>query len=280
MAESPYVQKVPIFYNRQPLPPSKLTLCMGRSGTSSNTWFLEPTQVRNPTGIMIGSAMLIVTEWQTDQPYYSTCSSRPYLASAVIRTKTQVQWLHADPVRSQVCMHVCIYVQWHSTALWQACLVGRQIPPTKAVNLSNLQTKQEVHSICITRMWANVQCDGRPAKYRWRPLFDAANFGWRPLLECRAVTLPRRETRWKLQGCPKLAKGSQPLVGRSSLYYQDMWRRYCCLTSLFPIVDTCLSSEDIARQICAMVPKWGFFGVLYFQRATCSTFQTCILNSH
>ena len=26
----------------------------------------------------------------------------------------------------------------------------------------------------------------------------------------------------------------------------------------FPIVDTCLSSEDIVRQSCAMVPKWRF----------------------
>jgi len=24
-----------------------------------------------------------------------------------------------------------------------------------------------------TRMWANAQRDGRPAKYRWRPLFNA-----------------------------------------------------------------------------------------------------------
>ena len=63
----------------------------------------------------------------------------------------------------------------------------------------------------------------------------------------------------RVQGCPKLANRSQPLVGRSSLYYQDMWRRYCCLTSFFPIVDTCLSSEDIARQSCAMIPKWRFF---------------------
>jgi len=34
-----------------------------------------------------------------------------------------------------------------------------------------------------TRMWANAQRDGRPAKHRWRPLFNAANFGWRPLLD-------------------------------------------------------------------------------------------------
>ena len=40
-----------------------------------------------------------------------------------------------------------------------------------------------------TRMWANAQRDGRPAEYRWRPLFNAAKFCWRRLLECRAVTL-------------------------------------------------------------------------------------------
>jgi len=67
-------------------------------------------------------------------------------------------------------------------------------------------------------IWANAQRDGRPAEYRWRPLFNTAKFGWYPILECRAVTLPRRETRWNLQGCPKLTKQSQRLVGRSSPY--------------------------------------------------------------
>jgi len=28
-----------------------------------------------------------------------------------------------------------------------------------------------------TTMWANAQRDGRPAEYRWRPLFKAAKFG-------------------------------------------------------------------------------------------------------
>ena len=127
-------------------------------------------------------------------------------------------------------------------------------------------------------MWANAQRDGRPAEYRWRPLSNAAKFDWRPLLECRAVTMPRRESRWNLLGCPKLTKWSQPLMGRSSPYCRDMWRTYCCLTSFFPIVDKCLSCEDSARQSCAMVPRWRFlchFCILYFQRAACSTFQTC-----
>ena len=41
-----------------------------------------------------------------------------------------------------------------------------------------------------TRMWANAQRDGRPSEYRWRPVLNAAKFGSRPLLDCRAVTLP------------------------------------------------------------------------------------------
>ena len=31
-----------------------------------------------------------------------------------------------------------------------------------------------VKSISKTRMWADAQRDGRPAEYRWRPLFNAA----------------------------------------------------------------------------------------------------------
>ena len=58
---------------------------------------------------------------------------------------------------------------------------------------------------------------------------------------------------------PKLSKRSQPLLCRSSPYYKNMWRRYCCL-SFFPIVDTCLNCEDIAQQSCAMVPRWPIFG--------------------
>jgi len=105
-------------------------------------------------------------------------------------------------------------------------------------------------------MWANAQHDGRRAKHRWRSLFTAV---WlTPTTRCRAVTLPRRETRWNLQGCPKLVNRSQPLVDRSSPYCGDTWSTYWCLTSFFPLVDMCLSCEDIARQSSAMVPRWRF----------------------
>ena len=103
-------------------------------------------------------------------------------------------------------------------------------------------------------MLANAQLDGRPAEYRWRPLFNAAKFGWRPLLECHAVTLPTHETSWNLHMCLKLPNHSQLLVGRSSPYYEDMCRRYCCLTSFFSdcryVPPSC---EDTAQQSCAIM---------------------------
>jgi len=53
-----------------------------------------------------------------------------------------------------------------------------------------------------TGMWANAQRDGRPAEYKWSPLFNAAKFGGRSLLECRAVTLPRRKPVEICRGAP------------------------------------------------------------------------------
>jgi len=132
-------------------------------------------------------------------------------------------------------------------------------------------------------MWANAQRDGRPAEYRWRPLFNATKFGWCPLLECRAVTLPRGETRWNLQGCPKLRNRSQSLLGGSSPYYEDMWRRYCCLIIFCPIVDNALVAKIQPNELVQGCPdgeSLAIFCILHFQWATRSTFQTCTLNSH
>jgi len=110
-----------------------------------------------------------------------------------------------------------------------------------------------------TRMWADAERDGRPAEYRWRPLFNAAKFGWRPLLECGAVTPPRRQTSWSQLGCPKLTNHSQPLVGRSSPYSENMWRRYCCLTSFFRLSLRALVAKIYSPQIYPMVRRWRIF---------------------
>jgi len=95
------------------------------------------------------------------------------------------------------------------------------------------------------------------------------------LSDVGAVTKQRRETRSNMLGCPKLGNRSHQLVGQSSPYGEDLWRRYCCFTSFFPIVDTCLRCEDIARQFVRWYADGDCFRnfcFLYVQRAACSTF--------
>jgi len=78
------------------------------------------------------------------------------------------------------------------------------------------------------------------------------------LLPCSNAAKSRNPL--KLAGVPQTGKPISAARGlhRSSLYCGDIWRTYCCLTSFFLIVDTCFSCEDIARQSCAMVPRWRF----------------------
>jgi len=63
----------------------------------------------------------------------------------------------------------------------------------------------------------------------------------------------------KLAGVPQTRQQISAVSGPMFAILVDMWR-YCCLTSFFPIVDTCLNCEDIARQICAVVPRCRIFG--------------------
>jgi len=64
----------------------------------------------------------------------------------------------------------------------------------------------------------------------------------------------------KLAGVPQTGKPISAVSG-PKFACKDMRRRYCCLTIFFPIDDTCLSCEDIARQSCAMVPmQMAIFG--------------------
>ena len=66
----------------------------------------------------------------------------------------------------------------------------------------------------------------------------------------------------KFAGVPQttgsISAASRPKFAILWGHAENIWRTYCCLTSFFPIVDTCLSCEDIARQSCAMVPRWRF----------------------
>jgi len=120
-----------------------------------------------------------------------------------------------------------------SLKYWHLIYGPKSLPFPEACSVYGVDWRQQLshwQNKSKLEMWANAQRDGRPAEYRWRPLFNAAKFGWCQLLQCRAVTLPRYETRWNLQGCPKLPDRSQPLLGWSSSFCGYMWRRYCCLT--------------------------------------------------
>jgi len=107
-------------------------------------------------------------------------------------------------------------------------------------------------------MWANAQRDGRRAEYRWRSLFNAAKFGWRPLLEYRAVMLPRLRKPLKFVGVPETP---EPISAASGPKFTILWGHMediLLLNKFFLIIDMCISCEDIARQSCAMVPRWQF----------------------
>ena len=149
--------------------------------------------------------------------------------------------------------------------------------------IARVSTGQLVNRIQnpLTRNVANAQRDDRPVEYRWRPLFNAAKFGWCPLLECLSCSNDAKTRNpLKFAGVPQarqqISAVSRPKFTILSGHVEEV----LMFNKFFPIIDTCLSSEDIAQQSCAMVPKWRFFCVLYFQRAACSTFHTCILNSH
>ena len=145
---------------------------------------------------------------------------------------------------------------------------------------------------CSLQQWKNFanrsRIDKVIAMYRVAPFFwltlynvpaqetakHYAKFGWPLVSDVAAVTKASRETRWNLLDCPKLPNRSHPLVCRRSpykSYCEDMWKRYCRLTSFFPIVDACLRCEDTAWQnIVRWCPwRWLIFGdfcVQYFQR--------------
>ena len=61
---------------------------MGGSGPPSNTWFPGPTQVLNPNGSSIGSAVfagLSVTDRQTDHATRSVRIGRIYVRNTAMR---------------------------------------------------------------------------------------------------------------------------------------------------------------------------------------------------
>ena len=72
--------------------------------------------------------------------------------------------LNCDDIARQNCAMV---PRWR----FLATFLRPVFPASRAQHVSDL------HSKFTLEMWANAQRDGRPAEYRWRPLFNAAKFG-------------------------------------------------------------------------------------------------------
>jgi len=97
--------------------------------------------------------------------------------------------------------------------------------------------------------------DGRPAEYRWRRLFNAAVW-LTPTASVPCSKAAKTRNPLKFAGVPQTR---QQIAAVSTPKFTILSSGHVAEVSLFnnffPIVDTCLSSEDIARQFFAMVPK-------------------------
>jgi len=106
-------------------------------------------------------------------------------------------------------------------------------------------------------MWANAQRDGRPAEYRWRPLLNAAVW-LTPTTRVPCSNAAKKRNPLKLAGVPKT---NEMISAASGPKFTMLWgqvEEILLLNKFFPIVNTCRSCDDKARQSCAMVPRWRF----------------------
>jgi len=107
-------------------------------------------------------------------------------------------------------------------------------------------------------MWANAQRDGRPAYYRWRPLFNAAVW-LTPTTRVPCSNAANTRKPLKFAGVPQTRQQISAVSRPKFAILRGHVEEVLLLNKFFPVVDTCLSCEDTARQSCAMVPKWRFF---------------------
>jgi len=233
---------------------------MGWSWPPSNMWFLGPTRVQIPNCIWIGSA--IFAQRTSECPYtFQWASPSPFIIAPCywgIWTPS-ITWF-LEPTRVLNPDYI-----WIGSAVF-AGLITVTYPTdhaTLSITICHIYIRTTKCSLIIRNLskWFKLSIYRHICSLIWKlecgpmtnvmvalpniggTLCSTPQFGWRPLLECCAVMLPSCETRWKYPGCPKLPNQSQPLVGRSSPYCEDMWRRYCCLTSFFRLSICALVAE-------------------------------------
>jgi len=81
----------------------------------------------------------------------------------------------------------------------------------------------------------------------------------------------------KFGGVPQTGKPISAASGTKFTILSGHVEEVLLFNRFFPIVDTCPTKLCDGAQMGIFL---AIFCVLYFQRAACSTFRTCILNSH
>jgi len=87
----------------------------------------------------------------------------------------------------------------------------------------SFEIAQYLANLWRTRMWANAQRNGRPSECRWRPVFNAANFGWRALHRSARVpcsNAAKTRNPLKFAGVPQTGK---PISAVSGPMFDILW---------------------------------------------------------
>ena len=97
--------------------------------------------------------------------------------------------------------------------------------PEDAQSASSLTIFADNENYLFRQSYPDVSCMASSVQRRklWLTLST-----WLPCSNAAKMRKPL-----KLGGVPKLPDRYQPLVGRSSPYYEDIWRRYCSLSNFF-----------------------------------------------
>jgi len=132
-------------------------------------------------------------------------------------------------------------------------------------------------------MWANAQHDGLRAECRWRPLFNAS-VRLTPTSRVRCSNAAKTRNPLKSPGVPE---GHETISAATAPKFTILWGLVEEILLLNKFFSDCRYMPQLRRysptKLCdgaQMVIFLHHFCVLYFQRAACSIFLTCILNSH
>jgi len=127
------------------------------------------------------------------------------------------------------------------------------------------------------------QRDGRPVEYRWRPLLNATVW-LTPTTRVLCSNAAKTRNPSKLPGVPQT---NEMISAASGPKFTILWghaeeilllNKFFFRLSIHALVAKILPDKVVGW--CPDGDFWRLFWVLHLQRAACSTFQTCILNSH